>query len=76
MNFASPKSNTIGVEIHNDEYVPIIRPINKANINPLMLAPPKIKITNNTKNTVNEVKIVRLKVLFNAKLISVSLSFP
>ena len=44
----------------------MIRPINKAKINPLMLSPPKMKITNNTKNTVNDVKIVRLNVLFNA----------
>ena len=64
--FFLSKSTTIGVEIHNDEYVPITRPINKAKINPLILSPPKIKITNKTKNTVNDVKIVRLNVLFKA----------
>ena len=71
-----PKSITIGVEIHNEEYVPITRPINNAKINPRILSPPKMKTTSNTKNTVNEVKIVRLNVLFKAKLIKVLRSSP
>ncbi len=64
--FLLSKSTTIGVEIHNEEYVPMIRPINKAKMKPRILSPPKMKITNNTKNTVNDVKMVRLNVLFNA----------
>ena len=35
-------------------------------MNPRITSPPNKKITNNTKNVVREVFIVRLKVLFNA----------
>ena len=37
-------SYMIGVAINNDEYVPTITPTIKANINPLIDSPPKIKI--------------------------------
>ena len=54
--------------------MPIITPIIKANMNPLMDSPPKIKIAINTISVVSEVLRVLLKVLFNAVLTVVSLS--
>ena len=61
-------SNIIGVAINKDEYVPTTTPTIKANIKPLITSPPKMKITSNTKNVVNEVIKVRLRVLFKAAL--------
>ena len=59
------KSNMIGVAINKDEYVPTTTPMIKANINPLIESPPKIKIANNTTKVVKDVFNVRLKVLLN-----------
>ena len=46
----------------------------RANINPLIDSPPKIKIAISTISVVSEVLRVLLKVLFNAVLTVVSLS--
>jgi hypothetical protein len=62
-------SNIIGDAINNEEYVPTITPIIKANIKPLITSPPKRKIINNTKNVVKDVLIVLLNVEFRALLI-------
>jgi hypothetical protein len=59
----------IGDAINNEEYVPTITPTIKANIKPLITSPPKIKITNNTKNVVKDVLIVLLNVELRALLI-------
>lgn len=63
------KSINTGVAIHTEEYVPTITPIIKAKMKPLMAAPPKMKMINNTMNVVMDVLIVRDKVEFNDRLI-------
>ena len=64
------KSTRRGVATNIDEYVPTKIPIINANMNPLIAAPPKIKMINNTTNVVIEVLIVLDKVEFKAPLIS------
>ena len=60
--------------MNTEEYVPTITPIIKANINPLIDSPPKIKMAIRTIRVVKEVLSVLLKVLFNAVFTVVSLS--
>ena len=64
------KSTRSGVATNIDEYVPTNIPIIKAKINPLIAAPPKIKMINSTTKVVIEVLIVLDKVAFKAPLIS------
>lgn len=66
-------STIIGVAINKEEYVPIITPKIKANINPLITSPPKIKMIRRTTIVVNEVFTVLLRVLFKALL---TITFP
>ena len=56
-------SKTTGVAMHTDEYVPTTIPISRAKAKPLITSPPKINVTNNTKNVVRDVLTVRLIVL-------------
>jgi hypothetical protein len=59
-------SNITGVAMNTDEYVPIITPIMRANIKPLIDSPPNIKMASKTNNVVKEVFKVLLKVEFRA----------
>ena len=56
------KSKEIGVAMNSDEYVPTMIPTNKAKMNPLIEAPPKTNIANNTTMVDNEVLNVRRNV--------------
>ena len=58
------KSKEIGVAMNSDEYVPTMIPTNKAKMNPLIDAPPKMNIANNTTMVDNEVLNVRRSVEF------------
>lgn len=68
------KSNDTGVAMNSDEYVPTTIPTNKAKMNPLIDAPPKMNIANNTTIVDNEVLNVRRNVEFNASLTTCSSS--
>ena len=68
------KSTTTGVAMQIDEYVPMIIPIRRANVNPRITSPPKMNMASNTKNIVSEVLIVRLSVALRASLITFSWS--
>ena len=57
--------------MNSDEYVPTMIPTNKAKMNPLIEAPPKMNIANNTTMVDNEVLNVRRNVEFNASLLLV-----
>ena len=63
------KSKEIGVAMNSDEYVPTMIPTNKAKMNPLIEAPPKMNIANNTTMVDNEVLNVRRNVEFNAGIV-------
>src|SRR4030042_5303559 len=67
-------SYTSAVAINTVEYVPVVTPIIRAKVNPLIDSPQKINITIRTNKTVREVFIVRLIVAFTAKLIISALS--
>ena len=69
MSIFLSKSINNGVAIHKEEYVPTTTPIINAKTKPLIAKPPKIKMTNKTKNVVIEVLIVLDRVEFNASLI-------
>ena len=56
-------SSIIGDATNSEEYVPTTTPTIRANINPLITSPPNRKITNRTKNVVNDVLTVLLNVL-------------
>ena len=68
------KSKEIGVAMNSDEYVPTMIPTNKAKMNPLIDAPPKMTIANNTTMVDNEVLNVRRNVEFNASFTTCSSS--
>ena len=51
------KSKEIGVAMNSDEYVPTMIPTNKAKMNPLIEAPPKMNIANNTTMVVDNQQI-------------------
>ena len=68
------KSKEIGVAMNSDEYVPTMIPTNKAKMNPLIDAPPKMNIANNTTMVDNEVLNVRRSVEFNASFTTCSSS--
>src|SRR5690606_37113874 len=51
-----------------DEYVATMMPMRIANEKPRMTSPPNTNSTANTKTNVNDVMMVRLKVLFTARL--------
>ena len=57
------KSNTLGVAMKMELYVPTTTPIIKANTKPLMLSPPNKKMVSNTTNVESEVLMVRLRLL-------------
>lgn len=68
------RSTNNGVAMNNDEYVPTITPTIKAKMNPLIAAPPNMKMINNTMKVVIDVLIVRDNVEFN-DLLMFSVSF-
>ena len=57
------KSYNNGDATNNEENVPIAIPINIANMNPLIESPPKMKIHNTIRNVLNDVLMVRDKVV-------------
>ena len=61
-----------GVAINTEEYVPTSTPTIRANNNPLKESAPKVNIAHNPTKVVNEVFKVRLKVLLNALLTTLS----
>jgi hypothetical protein len=70
------KSNTLGVAMKIEEYVPTTTPTIKAKMKPLMLSPPIKKMVSNTTKVESDVLTVRLNVLFNARfMVSSSLFF-
>ena len=62
--------------MNSEEYVPTTTPISNAKVNPRITSPPKRKMDSKTKNVLNDVLNVRLRVLVNDRfMISERTSF-